>query len=154
MLKLRINLQDALFGIFLILVAGFAIFATRNLSVGTAANMGPGYMPLAVSLIILGFGVFLTGRGLLAGREQGIDAVQIRPILAILVSVGVFALLAERAGLVVASLATIIIAGFGGRQNRIVESVLFACVLTACAVLLFVRVLALPIPIWPPILGW
>jgi hypothetical protein len=153
MLKLRINLQDTLFGIFLILVAGFAMFATRNLSVGTASNMGPGYMPLAVSLIILGFGVFLTGRGLLSGREQGIEAVQMRPILAILASVAVFALLAERAGLVVASLATIIVAGFGGRQNRIVESIIFACVLTAAAVLLFVRVLALPIPIWPPFLG-
>lgn len=149
MLKLRINLQDVLFGAFLIAVAAAAMFVTRNLTVGTAADMGPGYMPLAVALIILGFGVFLIGRGLLAGHAQDIEAVQIRPLLAILISVGVFALLAERAGLVVASLATILIAGLGGREFRIVESVLFACVLTACAVLLFVRVLALPIPIWP-----
>lgn len=149
MLKLRINLQDTLFGIFLILVAGGAMFATRKLSVGTAANMGPGYMPLAVSLIILGFGVFLIGRGLLAGREEGIETVHLRPILAILLSVGAFALLAERAGLVFASLAAILIAGAGGREFRLVESVIFACVLTACAVLLFVRLLQLPIPIWP-----
>jgi hypothetical protein len=149
MLKLRINLQDTLFGIFLILVAGGAMFATRKLSVGTAANMGAGYMPLAVSLIILGFGVFLAGRGLLGGREQGIEAVQIRPILAIVLSVGAFALLAERAGLVVASLAVILIAGLGGREFRLIEGVIFACVLTACAVLLFVRLLQLPIPIWP-----
>lgn len=149
MSKLRINLQDALFGTFLILVATAAMFVTRKLSVGTASDMGPGYMPLAVALIILGFGVFLVGRGLLAGNEQGIDTVHVRPILAILISVGVFALLAEKAGLVLASLATILIAGFGGREFRLAESVLFACVLTACAVLLFVRVLALPIPIWP-----
>jgi hypothetical protein len=149
MLKLRINLQDTLFGIFLILVAGGAMFATRKLSVGTAANMGPGYMPLAVSLIILGFGVLLIGRGLLAGREEGIETVHLRPILAILLSVGAFALLAERAGLVLASLAAILIAGSGGREFRLIESVIFACVLTACAVLLFVRLLQLPIPIWP-----
>ena len=152
--KLRVDLQDTLFGVFLILVAGFAMFATRNLDVGTASNMGPGYMPLAVSLIILGFGLFLAGRGLLAGQEEGIERVQLRPILAILAAGTAFALLAERAGLVAASLATIIIAGLGGRQNRIVESIIFACVLTACAVLLFVRVLALPVPVWPPILGW
>jgi Tripartite tricarboxylate transporter TctB family len=149
MSKLRINLHDALFGTFLILVATAAMVATRKLSVGTASDMGPGYMPLAVALIILGFGVFLIGRGLLSGNGQGVEAVQIRPLLAIFISVGVFALLAERAGLVLASLATILIAGFGGREFRIVESILFACVLTACAVLLFVRVLALPIPIWP-----
>jgi len=149
MLKLRINLHDVLFGIFLIVAAGAAMFMTRNLTIGTASNMGPGYMPLAVALIILGFGVFLIGRGLLTGNEQGIETVQLRPILAVLVSVGVFALLAERAGLVLASLATIIVAGFGGREFRIVESVLFACVLTACAALLFVSVLDLPLPLWP-----
>lgn len=153
-MKLRIDLQDTLFGIFLILVAGFAMFATRNLSVGTASNMGPGYMPLAVALIILGFGLFLVARGLFAGNAAGIEPVRIRPILMVLLSVGVFAVLAERAGLVVTSLATILIAGFGGPQNRIVESAIFACVLTACAVLLFVRVLALPVPVWPPFLGW
>jgi hypothetical protein len=149
MLKLRVNLHDVLFGIFLIVAAGAAMFVTRHLTIGTAANMGPGYMPLAVALIILGFGVFLVGRGLLAGHEQGIDTVQLRPILAILISVGAFALLAERAGLVAASFASILIAGFGGREFRIVESILFACVLTACAALLFVRVLDLPLPLWP-----
>lgn len=149
MLKLRINLHDILFGGFLIAVAGAAMFVTRNLTVGTAANMGPGYMPLAVALIILGFGVFLIGRGLLAGHGQEMDAVHIRPIFAIFASVSVFALLAERVGLVLACLATIIVAGFGGSQFKIIESILFACVLTACSALLFVRVLKLPIPLWP-----
>ena len=154
MTKLRIDLPDVLFGLFLIAVAGGAMFATRNLSVGTAADMGPGYMPLAISLIILGFGVLLTGRGLLSGKEEGIEAVQLRPILMILLAVGLFALLAERAGRVVASLATVIIAGFGGREHRFVEGAIFAIVLTACSVLLFVRVLSLPVPIWPPFLSW
>lgn len=154
MRKLKLDLQDVLFGLFLIAAAGGAMFATRNLSVGTAADMGPGYMPLAVSLILLGFGVFLTGRGLLAGGGEAIEPVQFRPIAAVLLSVAAFALLAERAGLVVASLATVIVAGFGGREHRFVEGVLFALVLTACSVLLFVRVLALPIPVWPPFLSW
>ena len=154
MLKRRIDFQDVLFGLFLIAVAAFAMFATRKLSVGSASDMGPGYMPLAISLIILGFGVFLTGRGLLSGNEQGIEAVQLRPVLMILLSVGVFAFLAERAGLVLASLATVIIAGFGGREHRFVEGAIFAVVLTAASVLLFVRVLALPVPVWPPFLPW
>jgi hypothetical protein len=149
MSKLRINLHDILFGGFLMAVACAAMFVTRRLSVGTAAEMGPGYMPLAVALIILGFGVFLTGRGLIAGNGESVEEVQIRPILAIFASVSVFALLAERVGLVLACLATILIAGLGGREFKLVESILFSIVLTACAALLFVRVLALPIPLWP-----
>lgn len=149
MLKRKIDLQDVLFGGFLILVAAGAILATRNLNVGTASSMGPGYMPLAVSLIIMGFGIFLIGRGLLSGKAEGVEPIQLRPILAIMVSVAIFAVLAERLGLVVASLGTVIVAGFGGREHRLVEAIIFAAVLTACSVLLFVRVLSLPIPVWP-----
>lgn len=145
----RIDLHDVLFGGFLILVAAGAMAATRNLTVGTAADMGPGYMPLLISLLVLAFGVFFVGRGLLSGRERGIEAGQLRPILAICASVIAFALLAERGGLVIASIATILIAGLGGREQRLVESVVFAAVLTGCAVLLFVNLLSLPVPVWP-----
>jgi hypothetical protein len=144
----KVDLHDVLFGGFLILVAAIALVATRKLTVGTAGNMGPGYMPLAISLGLMAFGVFFTGRGLFR-PYQGIEPVQLRPLLAIIASVAVFALLAERLGLVVAALTTVIIAGFGGREHRLLEGVIFAVVLTGCAVLLFVRVLSLPIPVWP-----
>ena len=148
MTRSRIDLQDLLFGLFLVAVAAGTLVATRNLEVGHAADMGPGYMPRVVALALMAFGLFFSGRGLWRMRV-GIAPVQLRPLLAILASVGVFALTAERLGLAIASVLAVILASFATREGRLVETVAFAVVLAGAAVLLFVKVLGLPIPVWP-----
>lgn len=144
----RIDWQDLLFGLFLVAVAAGTLVATRNLAVGSAADMGPGYMPRAVALGLLGFGLFFCVRG---SRRAGpaIVPVQARPLLAILAAVGVFALTTQRLGLVIAAVATVVVASFATRESRLLETVLFAALLAGAAVLLFVKVLALPVPVWP-----
>lgn len=145
----RFDLPDLLFGVFLMAVAAGTFAATRSLSGGTAANMGPGYMPRAIALVLLGFGLFFAGRGALRGVPQGIARVHLRPILGVGVAVGVFALLIETAGLAAASLAAVLVAALAGRESRLVETTLFGVAITAGAVLLFAKALALPVPIWP-----
>lgn len=144
----RFDMPDLLFGLFLVLVATGALVATRKLTFGSAAEMGPGYMPRVVSLGLLGFGLFFTGRGLF-GRWQGIERVHLRPLLAIPASVAVFALLATTAGLAIASFVTVAVAGAASRETRLMEILLFGAGLSAAAVLLFVKLLALPVPVWP-----
>ncbi|AMJ59466.1 tripartite tricarboxylate transporter TctB family protein [Bosea sp. PAMC 26642] len=148
MTRSRFDWQDLLFGLFLVAVAAGALFATRNLNVGNAADMGAGYMPRVVSLGLLAFGLFFCARGV---RRAGpaIEAVQLRPLLAVLGAVGIFALTAERLGLAIASVVTVVLAGFATREGRLRESLPFALALSAAAVLLFVKVLALPVPVWP-----
>jgi len=148
MMRSRIDLQDLLFGLFLVAVAAGTLVATRKLTVGHAADMGPGYMPRVVALALMAFGLFFSGRGLFRMR-LGIAPVQLRPLLAILASVGVFALTAERLGLAIASVVTVMLASFATREGRLVESVAFAVVLSGAAVVLFVKVLGLPVPVWP-----
>ena len=148
MTRSRIDLQDLLFGLFLVAVAAGTLVATRNLTVGHAADMGPGYMPPVVALALMGFGLFFTGRGLWRMRV-GIAPVQLRPLLAVLASVGVLALTAERLGLAIAYVVTVILATLATREGRVVETVAFAVLLSGAAVLLFVKLLGLPIPIWP-----
>lgn len=148
MTRSRIDWQDLLLGLFLVAVAAATLVATRNLTVGSAADMGPGYMPRVVSLALLAFGLFFCGRGV---RRAGvaIEPVQLRPLLAILGGVGLFALTAERLGLAIASVITVLLASFATREGRLYETVPFALLLSAAAVLLFVKVLALPVPVWP-----
>jgi hypothetical protein len=45
-----------------------------------------------------------------------------------------------------------VIAAFATRDVRPLEAVIFGCVMAAVSVLLFVSVLSLPVPIWPPFL--
>ena len=53
----RPAMADLLFGLFLVCLAIGVFWATRKLSVGSAAAMGPGYFPLAIAWGALGFGV-------------------------------------------------------------------------------------------------
>lgn len=146
----RINWRDLLLGLFLVGVAAGTLFATRNLTVGHAADMGPGYMPRVISLALLGFGLFFCARSLWrAGAALAIEPVQLRPLLAVLGAVGIFALTAEKLGLAIASAVTVILASLATRDGRLRETVPFALLLSGAAVLLFIKVLALPVPVWP-----
>lgn len=144
----RIDWQDLLFGLFLIAVAGGTFAATARLAGGTAASMGPGYMPRAIAAGLLGFGLFFAARGL-ARPHLGISRPHLRPILGIGAAVAAFALLIETAGLAAAAFAAIVVAALASRESRPVEVVLFGLLVTAGAVLLFVKALSLPVSIWP-----
>lgn len=144
----QLDWPDVLFGGFLITMAAGTVAATVKLTSGTAADMGPGYIPRAIALVLLGFGLFFAGRGLMH-RHDGIERAQTRPILGIATSVAAFALLVESAGLAVASLASILLAALASRESRFFEVILFGLCVTAGAVLLFVKVLALPVTVWP-----
>ncbi|CAL8980666.1 hypothetical protein RHODGE_RHODGE_00229 [Rhodoplanes serenus] len=144
----RGDLRDLLFGGFLIAVAGFTAAATWSLRVGTAANMGPGYMPRVVAALVLAFGLFFVIRGAVAAFHP-IAPPQPRGVVFILAAVAAFALLVTTAGLMIAAVVTIVIAGFASRETRPLETVLFGGAMAVGAVLLFVQALKLPVPIWP-----
>lgn len=144
----RFDWPDLAFGAFLVAVAAGTLFATRGLAGGTAADMGPGYMPRALALILLAFGLFFAGRGVVRG-PVGIDPVQLRPILGVGTAVGVFALLIESAGLALASFAAVLVAAGASRESRFFEVILFGLAITAAAVMLFIKALALPVSVWP-----
>lgn len=153
----RIDWPDFLFGLFLLLVATGTLVATSKLKVGSAANMGPGYMPRVIAIAVIGFGLFFVIRAVwrsLKGFEGlSIARVQLRPLLGIVIAGAVFALVVETAGLAIASVAAIVIAAFATREVRPLEAVIFGCVMAALSVLLFVTALSLPVPVWPPFLS-
>lgn len=148
MTNLRLGGPDLLFGAFLVLVAAGTFAATWNLPIGTAAEMGPGYFPWAIALILLAFGLFFTVKGL-TRSHAGIEPMQWRPITLIGIAVALFALVVEGLGLGLASLATIIVAAWASRESRFFEVIVFALFMSAAAILLFIKVLALPVPLWP-----
>ena len=146
--KQRTDFPDLAFGGFLILLAIVALVEIRNLSLGTAADMGPGYVPRTLACVIMGFGLVVAGRGFFAKRRL-LPAVKPRPILSVLVSLAVFALLLPRGGLALTTLATMACATYATPDYKWRESVLFAVIITVLTVLLFVSALGLPLSIWP-----
>ena len=110
--------------------------------------MGPGYVPRGLALLIMVYGLVLgAARGV--HRAQAFPAIAWRPLLLISAAVALFALLLPVAGLAITSFALVICAGFAAYDVRLRENAMLGVGLAAFAVVLFVTVLGLPIPVWP-----
>jgi hypothetical protein len=144
----RVNVPDLAFALFLVALGGLAFALAGELSVGSAAVMGPGYVPRGLALLIMLYGAILGVRAAFAGRVA-FPAVAPRPLLLIGAAVAVFAILLPLVGLALTSVAVVVCAGLAAYDVRTRENALLAAALAAFAVLLFVTVLGLPIRVWP-----
>jgi hypothetical protein len=144
---LRVDFKDFAFGTFLIALALIAFGATGSLAIGTAADMGPGFVPRALAWIILGFGVTFLVTGLLKAREP-IPAPAWRPLAAILASIALFAVLFAKLGLIAACVGAVVVAGAATSPVRWLQLVAFGVVMAAFSALLFVKGLGLPFRLW------
>jgi len=146
--KQRGNAPDIAFGAFLVLLALVALWETRGLNNGTAASMGPGYVPRALAWILMGFGLAIGVGGFLAKRCT-LPRFDLRSLLMVLLSLAVFAVLLPKGGLALATLGTLACSTLAISDFRWRESLIFAVTLTAFTVLLFVNGLGLPLAVWP-----
>jgi hypothetical protein len=144
----RVNVPNLAFAAFLVALGAFAFALSSELSAGTAAAMGPGYVPRALAILIMVYGAVLGVRAALAAREA-FPAIAFRPLVMICAAVALFALLLPIAGLALTSLAVVLCAGLAASDVRMRENLVLAVALAAFAVMLFVTALGLPIPIWP-----
>ena len=146
--KRRPALEDLLFGVFLVALSILVFVSTRRLAVGTAADMGPGYVPQAIAWGTTAFGAFFIGKSLVVPGERILPP-HWRALILIPLAVAVFALLVMKAGLAIASFLAMLVASAASAETRPVEIVVFSAVVSAASVLIFVRGLALPVPIFP-----
>jgi hypothetical protein len=142
------NLPDLAFAVFLVALGALAFVLAGELSVGTTASMGPGYVPRALAIIIMLYGAVLGVRAALRGRAA-FPPIERRPFLFISAAVALFALLLPFAGLALTSFVVVVCAGFAAYDVRLRENAVLGVALAAFAVVLFVSVLGLPIPVWP-----
>ena len=147
-MRARINVPDLAFAVFLVALGALALALASTLSVGTAAAMGPGYVPRGLAVIIMIYGVALGIRAMVAG-EVALPSMEWRPLFLILGSVAVFAILLPVAGLALTSFVLVICAGYAAYDVRFRENLISAVTLAAFGVVLFVMALGLPIPVWP-----
>ena len=147
----RIDVKELALGVFLITLAVVAFVATRSLNVGTAADMGPGFVPRALAWTILGFGATFCVTALFKPAES-LPEPAWRPLAAILAGIAVFAVLFATLGLVAACIGCVLAAGTATGPVQWGRLILFGPLLAAFSSLLFVRGLGLPFQLWPSFL--
>ena len=145
--------QELAAGLFLIAIAAIALWQGADLAAGTLGQMGSGMLPRALGVIILALGLALVVDGFM---EKGprLERWHLRGPLFILGAALVFGLAIRPAGLAVAGPLAIILSAQADRGTRLVETVIFAVVLTAFCIGLFKLALGLPIPVAPWLMGY
>lgn len=142
------NPKDFGAGLIFAAAGGGALVLSQGYPWGVLARMGPGLFPALLGGLLLLIGVAVAARGV-AVEAAGAGEIAWRPLLGIPAAVLAFALLVERAGLLVATLALVILAAAAGPLGRPHEIAAVYIVLSALALGVFVWGLGLPFRVVP-----
>jgi hypothetical protein len=140
--------KNALSGLLFLAVGLVGTALSLGLPVGDRIRMGPGYIPLALSIGLSGLGTFILARGLLSAAVTA-EAWRVRPVMFVVASALVFGLTVERIGLLLSVFLTVLTASAALSEWRRAEALILAAGLSLFSVLLFVMMLRLPIPALP-----
>ncbi|MES2785362.1 MAG: tripartite tricarboxylate transporter TctB family protein [Pseudomonadota bacterium] len=119
-----------------------------DLRMGTAVSMGPGYYPLLIFSAIALLGLVVAVRGL---RGSGLQAAAPlwRPLVFVTASLLAFALLVDKAGFVVAGMASMLLSIKAQSHLDWRRAILLSSLTVLATSLIFVVGLKLPFPLWP-----
>jgi hypothetical protein len=143
-----INLAELIAGLLMIAIGLFAALTSASYPIGTSRSMGPGYVPVALGIILvaLGLGIILVeGR---KGEPERLDIPGVRPLIAVPAAVLVFALTIQPFGLIPAVFLTAFISTFADRDIGLPRAILLAAALSVVSVAVFKWGLGLQVGIW------
>lgn len=156
MTKDRLRSSDALSGILFSLVGLAFLIGGRNLPAGSAARMGPGWFPIAVSGCLLLVGLVILARAFLRPGGEMAGFVW-RPVLLICGALAVFALTLQPLGLALAIALSVVVAAYAHPPVALRRMLPYAALLGIGCSIVFVKWLGLQMPIvgsWlVPLLG-
>jgi putative tricarboxylic transport membrane protein len=135
-------------GVLIAAIGAAGLWLVRDLDAGSAAAMGPAYMPAALAGILVLLGLFLIGRGLVL-HGPAIAALRVRPIGCVTLAFVLFALTIERVGLVVAVILLVAVASLGSSERSWRETLVVGVALAAASALTFVVGLNVPVRLLP-----
>ena len=140
--------KDLIAGSIYIVVGTVLFFASQNYQIGEARQMGPGYFPSLLGLLLLAFGIAAFVKGLRSKTPDPLPDHKILPLVMIVASVISFSLLIERAGLVIATFFCIGFACYQRWLTKPLEVFLIFAGITIFNVTVFVWIFGMPFKVF------
>ncbi|MDI6029183.1 tripartite tricarboxylate transporter TctB family protein [Corticibacterium sp. UT-5YL-CI-8] len=139
--------KDFLLGAFYIAVGAiYGGYTLEDLPIGSALNMGPGYFPLVLSALLIIIGVIVALRTtVMLSDEAAFSNFPWRGFIMISLASIAFALLARGAGIILASIVTVMIASWASREATWKSSMVTSIILAAFCAAVFVYGMGLPL---------
>jgi hypothetical protein len=148
-MKTLLNLsRDRLGGALLMLIGAGLSAGAVSLNIGTLTEMGSGFIPLVLGVLMMLVGIAVLVTEDKEEREKGEVALpQWRGWLCILGSVAAFVIVGEHGGLIPATFVSVLIAALGDRQNSLRDCIALAVAVTVFGVVVFGYGLGLQMPL-------
>lgn len=142
------NAKDFWAGLIFIAFGLFFFLVARNYEMGTTTRMGPAYFPTVLGglIAVLGCIVFLQSLVVKGGK---VPSMSLQPLFFITISLILFGYLLRPLGLVPALAFLVFVSAFVGHEFELKEVLFLSAALIILSVLVFVRGLGLPFPVWP-----
>jgi hypothetical protein len=122
----------------------------RQYAIGTATNMGAGYFPRLLSLILILIGMILLLNSVFTKASgEKVDKFDLRTIILILGPVLLFGLLLQPLGLIVSLFLVIVVSSYASHEFKWKSTVVNAVILILICLVIFVWSLKLNFHIWP-----
>ncbi len=139
--------KDFWTGLIYIAFGGAAGWIGSAYNMGTAGRMGPGYFPKVLAGMLIVLGLISLGRSFVSKGEP-ISRIAFKPLVLVLLACASFGFLVNRAGLIVALAALVLVSAAGSREFKLDWMALGGLVLliTFCS-LVFVKGLGIPMPL-------
>jgi hypothetical protein len=145
--------KDFWSGVIFVIFGLAAVIIGRDYSMGTAGRMGPAYFPTILGGLLVLIGSIGVVRSMFkSGGAIGRFAV--REFLLVMASVAVFGLLVRGAGLAISVILVVMISGFASIKFKVGPYLLLGIGMAVFCVLVFVKALGLPMPMFGPWLGF
>lgn len=130
-----------------------AVFVGQDYALGTASRMGPAYFPTVLGSLLTLIGLAAVVRSFVRSGEA-VDKFYVKEIVLILSAVLLFGFLMRGAGLVPAALVLVLLSAYASPKFRWGGTLLLAAGLASFALVLFVKILGLPMPVLGRWLGF
>jgi hypothetical protein len=140
--------QDFVTGLLFIVVGLAALWIGADYAMGTAQRPGTGVLPRILAWCLIGCGSLLWIKAFMSDGP-GLGQWAWRTLILIPLALVAFSVLIDRAGLIVAMLASMTLAAFATPQTRWGEYAVFAAIMVVIGVGMFIYGLGMPVRAFP-----
>jgi hypothetical protein len=145
--------KDFWAGVIYIFFGASAIVIARDYPMGTAIRMGPAYFPSLLGGILSVIGALSVIRSFLVSGTP-IEILAFKSLALIVAAVLLFGFVVKELGLAIALPLLVLISGSGSVYFRWWPMLALALGITLFCILIFVKALGIPLPIWGTWLGF
>lgn len=140
------DIRDIIGGFALVAIGLFAALHAQRYEIGELQEMGPGYFPAALGILLVILGLFVAIPAFF--REGTSIKIEWKSLIWVLISISIFALALTKAGLIVATILSVIAASIPSKSSWKTRLILAVCIAVLTYVV-FLFGLGMILPIWP-----